>query len=64
MPGFPVYHQLLELAQIHVHQVGDAIQPSHPLPSPSPLAFTQESREQHTWSSKLNILDNQQGLIV
>ena len=30
-PGFPVHHQLLELAQIHVHQVGDAIQPSHPL---------------------------------
>ena len=31
MPGFPVHHQLLELAQTHVHQVGDAIQPSHPL---------------------------------
>ena len=39
MPGFPVHHQLLELAQIHVHQVGDAIQPTHPLPSPSPPAF-------------------------
>ena len=35
-PGFPVHHKLLELAQIHVHQVGDAIQPSHPLSSPSP----------------------------
>ena len=35
MPGFPVHHQLLELAQTHVHQVGDAIQPSHPLSSPS-----------------------------
>ena len=35
-PGFPVYHQLLELAQTHVHPVGDAIQPSHPLSSPSP----------------------------
>ena len=35
MPGFPVHHELLELAQIHVHRVGDAIQPSHPLPSPS-----------------------------
>ena len=32
-PGFPVYHQLLELAQTHVHQVSDAIQPSHPLSS-------------------------------
>ena len=36
MPGFPVYHQLPELAQTHVHRVTDAIQPSHPLPSPSP----------------------------
>ena len=36
MPGFPVYQQLLELAQTHVHQVGNAIQPSHPLSSPSP----------------------------
>ena len=39
MPGFPVYHQLPELAQTHVHGVGDAIQPSHPLLSPSPPAF-------------------------
>ena len=37
-PGFPVHHQLLELAQTHVHQVSDAIQPSHPLSS-SPLAI-------------------------
>ena len=35
-PGFPVHHQLSELAQTHVHQVGDAIQPSHPLLSSSP----------------------------
>ena len=35
-PGFPVHHQLPELAQTHVHRVGDAIQPSHPLSSPSP----------------------------
>ena len=34
-PGFPVHHQLPEFTQIHVHQVGDAIQPSHPLSSPS-----------------------------
>ena len=33
-PDFPVYHQLLELAQTHVHLVSDAIQPSHPLLSP------------------------------
>ena len=35
-PGFSVLHQLLELAQTHVHRVGDVIQPSHPLLSPSP----------------------------
>ena len=39
MPGFPVLHHLLELAQTHVHWVGDAIQPSPPLWSPSPPAF-------------------------
>ena len=38
-PGFPVLHYLLEITQIHVHWVGDAIQPSHPLLSPSPFAF-------------------------
>ena len=38
-PGFPVHHQLLELTQTHVHRVGDAIQPTHALSSPSPSAF-------------------------
>ena len=38
-PGFPVHHQLPELAETHVHRVGDAIQPSHLLSSPSLLAF-------------------------
>ena len=38
-PGFPVHHQLRELAQTHVHRVDDAIQPSRPLSSPSPPAF-------------------------
>ena len=38
-PGLPVDHQLLEVTQTHVHWVGDAIQPSHPLSSPSPPAF-------------------------
>ena len=36
MPGLPVHHQLPELTQTHIHQVGDAIQSSHPLLSPSP----------------------------
>ena len=38
-PGFPVHHQLLELTQTHAHRVGDAIQPSHPLLSPSAPAL-------------------------
>ena len=38
-PGFPILHQHLELAQTHVHQLSDAIQPSHPLLSPSPPAL-------------------------
>ena len=38
-PGFPVLHHLPELAQTHVHRVGDAISPSHPLPPPSPPAL-------------------------
>ena len=37
-PGLPVYHQLSEFTQTHVHRISDAIQPSHPLLSPSPPA--------------------------
>ena len=40
VPGFPVHYQLLGLAQTHVHQVSDAIQPSHLLSSPFPPAFS------------------------
>ena len=51
MPGFPIHHQLPELAQTYIHRVGDAIQPSHPLSSlflppaifPSIKVFTNES---------------------
>ena len=39
-PGFPVHHQFPEFTQTHVHWVGDAIQPSHPLSSPSPPTFS------------------------
>ena len=39
MPGLPVHHQLPEFTQTHIHWVGDAIQPSHPLSSPSSPAF-------------------------
>ena len=38
-PGFPVHHHLLELTQTHVHWISDAIQPSHPVSSPSPPTF-------------------------
>ena len=40
MPGFPVHHQLPELAQTHVHWISDAIQPSHPLSPPFPPALS------------------------
>ena len=49
MPGFPVHHQLAEGAQTHVHRVSDAIQPSHPLLSPPPPAFSL-SQHQQCWS--------------
>ena len=56
-PGLPVYHQLLEFTQTHVHRVRDAIQPSHPLSSPSPPApnlpsirvFSNESAVRMRW---------------
>ena len=40
MPGFPVLHYLPDFVQTHVHQIGDAIQPSHPLLPASPLALS------------------------
>ena len=52
MPGFLVHHQLLELAQTHVHRVDDAIQPSHPLLSHSPPAFNL-SQHQGIFQSQL-----------
>ena len=53
LPGFPVHHQLPELTQTHVHPVSDAIQPSHPLSSPSPPAF---NLSQHQCFSKESVL--------
>ena len=49
MPGFPVFHCLLEFAQTQVHWVGDAIQPSHPLLTPSPPAL---NLSQHQYLSQ------------
>ena len=45
MPGFPIHHQLMELTRAHVHWVDDAIQPSHPLSSPSPPAFNHSQHQ-------------------
>ena len=53
VPGFPVHHQTPELAQTHVHLVGDAIQPTHPLSSPSPPAF---NLSQHQGLSNESVL--------
>ena len=50
-PGFPVHPQLLELAQTHVCQVSDAIQPSRPLSSPSPPAFNLSQHQGQLFSS-------------
>ena len=50
MPGFPVHHQLPELTQTHVHQVGDAIQPSHPLLSPSSPALNLSQHQSSQYS--------------
>ena len=54
-PGFPVHRQLLDLAQIHVHWFGDAIQPSHPRSSPSPPAFNlSQHQDLFQWVSSLH----------
>ena len=50
MPGLPVRHQLPEFTQTHVHWVGDAIQPSHLLPFPSPPAFSLSQHQGLFWS--------------
>ena len=69
-PGLPVHHQFLEFTQTHVHRVGDAIQPSHPLSSPSPpapspsqhQALFNESTLHISWSDlcyKIGSIDSQ-----
>ena len=54
-PGFPVHAQLLEFTQTHVHWVGDAIQPSHPLSSPSPPVFNFSQHKVFSNESALSI---------
>ena len=55
MSGLPVHHQLPELTQTHIHRVHDAIQPSHPLSSPSPLAFNlSQHQDLFQWVNSLH----------
>ena len=55
-PGLPIHHQLPESIQTHVHWVGDAIQPSHPLPSPSPPALNLSQHQGlFKWVSSLKL---------
>ena len=75
MPGLPVHHQLSEFTQTHIHRVSDAIQPSHPLSSPSPpippsiRVFSKEStlhvRWLKYWSFSFSIIPSKEipGLI-
>ena len=53
-PGFPVHHQLPELAQTRVHRVSDAIQPSHPLSSPSPVFNLSQHQGLFQWVSSFH----------
>ena len=71
-PGLPVHHHLPEFTQTHVHRVGDAIQPSHPLSSPSPPApnpsqheSTLHMRWPKYWSFSFSIIPSKEipGLI-
>ena len=55
MPGLPVHHKLPEFTKTHVHQVSDAIQPSHPLSSPSPPAFNLSQHQRLSSASVLHI---------
>ena len=54
-PGLPVHHQLLEFTQTHVHWVGDATQPSHPLSSPFPPALNLSQHESFPMSQLFGV---------
>ena len=55
-PGLPVHHQLPEFTQTHVHRVGDAIQPSHPLSSPSPPAPNPSQHHTTAWKNGYSLI--------
>ena len=54
-PGIPVHHELPEFTETHVHRVSDAIQPSHPLSSPSPPAPNPSQHQSLTWGVPLSV---------
>ena len=56
MPGLPVHHQLPEFTQTHVHWVSDAIQPAHPLLSPSPAFNVSQHQGLFKWVSSLHVV--------
>ena len=58
MSGLPVHHQLQELTQTHVHRIGDAIQPSHPLLSPSPAFNLSLHQDLFQWTGSLHQVAN------
>ena len=59
MPGLPVHHQLPKFTQSHIHWVGNAIQPSHPLLSPSPPAFNlSQHQDLFNWVSSSHQVAN------
>ena len=63
-PGLPVHQQLLEFTETHVHRVSDAIQPSHPLSSPSPLALNPSQHQSlfqwvNSWHEVAKVLEFQ-----
>ena len=63
-PALPVHHQLPRFTQTHVHQVGDAIQPSHPLSSLSPPAFNLSKHQwPRYWSFSISPSNEYSGLI-
>ena len=63
-PGLPVHHQLLELTQTHVPWVSDAIQPSHPLSSSSPLAFSLTQHQGLSNESALHFTSGGESIVV
>ena len=63
-PGFPVLHYLPEFSQTHVHWIGDAIQPSHPLLSPSPPTFNSFDSYNSNIFPSIRVFSNESALLI